>query len=167
MENITELYPESYSAQLDKKYKVWRIVFYVLLFGVAAACVILTAVTSTANASVMRNTVLALSGFGGCVLIYIGTFNVLGTKRLLAHAKLVSSGEREVCEGSFEISKMKFPIRNSIYVSKVTVRDGDNEYRLNINSERAGLLPSDGGRCRFYTVYGFITAFERCDDADI
>ncbi|MBQ7670861.1 MAG: hypothetical protein IJS45_09100 [Clostridia bacterium] len=155
---MKEFYTADDLVRLTKKYKFWRAVLIVFSAAVLCACIVIVAFTNGRNEGAMRIAVSVTSGVGGAVAIYIASFPFLGSRRLAEHISHMLEGEREEHVGAAKVSPVKFKIRNSITVRKVTLTDGGREERVNVNSDMAYLVPQDGKRYAFGTVHGYIVA---------
>ena len=145
---MKEFYTADDLVRLTKKYKFWRAVLIVFSAAVLCACIVIVALTNGRNEGAMRI----------AVAIYIASFPFLGSRRLAEHISHMLEGEREEHVGAAKVSPVKFKIRNSITVRKVTLTDGGREERVNVNSDMAYLVPQDGKRYAFGTVHGYIVA---------
>ena len=155
---MKEFYTADDYARLTKKYKVWRTVLIVFCAAILCACIVIVAMTDARNEGAMRIAVSVTSGVGGAVAIYIASFPFLGSRRLAEHISHMLDGEREEHVGAAKVSPMKFKIRNSITVRRVTLTDEGREEHVNVNADMARLVPQDGKRYAFETVHGYIVA---------
>lgn len=158
MKTIIELYDSKSQLKQKTKLKAARTIFYALVFSALFACVTLFLLTGVSNEKTMRQTVLIISGATGCAAIYFYSFAVIDVKHSVEHAERMLSGEREITVGTFEIGEKDIKIPGSIFIRPMRVMTDEGEKRINVNSEKLGLLPKDGGRYALYTVNDYLVS---------
>lgn len=158
-EQIIELYSDAEVSKLRRRLRRWSAALCVIAAAGLAACVILLALTRTANARQMEPAVIAVSTLAGWVAIYIGAFVVRVRRRELNHAAMLRGGERTRLCGTASVTEERVAIYRSITARRVELCSGGETHRLLVSETRAGELAAAGAMA-LYTVHGFVAAYE-------
>ena len=135
-------------------------VFHILLAaGALALCLILIALTHTANAARMEILVIAVSTLAGWVVLYGQLLTALPCRRELRHARMLRSEEREKVRGVVSVTEERVVIRGSITARRVEIRAGDEVHRALVCESRAGAL-AGLGEAVLYTAHNYAAAYE-------
>lgn len=156
---IVELYGDADMARLKRRLKRWRIALWTLAGAALAACVVMCALTGTANAARMEAAVIAVSILAGWIVIYGGVFVITASRRELAHAVMLHTEVRQRVAGAVTVTNERVAIRHSITARRVEVRGEGKPLRLLVCQTRAEALAA-AGACAVYTAHGYIAAYE-------
>ncbi len=159
---IVELYSDSDMSRLERKVSVWTKVLCIVAAAALAACVIMAALTNTANAGRMELGAVVTSTAAGWFVIYCGIFVVSRDKRELAHAKMLRQEMRERVEGTITVTRERLAIHKSITALRVDVADGDRTKRVLITEQKGDALAKAAadGAAAVYTAHGYVAAYE-------
>ena len=129
-----------------------------------AACVTLCALSSRENVSVMRPIVIGASILAGWIVIFL-SHAVYGEARAASHhdETMLSEPRTRVC-GQFEKTGDVRRVKNGVTVRKVRMRSEPRDVMLNVNEQKAPLLP-DAFTGTVETVCDFIVSVEVDGDA--
>ena len=165
MEKITELYPADTEARLERQNRTWTILTAAAAALLLAACILLCALTGTANAATMEWRVCLISLIGGWAVIFCYVHFISGGKRELAHYHNLQDQERQEVSGTVTLDPVRFAIRGSITVQDLIIRQNDRERRVHVNAKKTALLPPLPAKLKVYTVHGYAVAWEVQDEA--
>lgn len=122
-------------------------------------CVILCLCATRRNVAVLRPIVIGLSVLSGWVVIFLSHAVYGEAKATEAHDALMLSEPRVRVSGRFEKTDDVRRVKNGVTVRKVRMLSVPRDVLLNVNEEKAALLP-DAFSGTVETVYDFIAAFE-------
>ena len=151
---IVELYGEADLQRLRRRVKGWIIALCSFSAAALAACIVLAALTNTANARRMELTAIIVSIIAGWIVVYCSCFIAAAGKRELEHAKMLTKEERTRIAGTPVVTDQRVAIRKSITARRVEV-EGE---RLLVCESRAKSLE---GAKAVYAAHGYIAAYER------
>ena len=151
---IVELYSESDIQKLRRKVKGWFIALCSFSAAALAVCIVLAALTNTANADRMELAAIIVSIAAGWTVIYLGNFTAAAKKHELEHALMLAKEERTRIAGAPTVTEQRIVIRKSITARRV---EADGE-RLLVCESRAKALE---GAKAVYAAHGYIAAYER------
>lgn len=160
MEHVTELYTPEALTRLERKNRIWAWIVCGFAALALAACVILCAGTTTANAAARELSVIAVSTVCGWIVIALTVNVLLRGRREAAHERNVLVGERQAHTGDVSVTDERVRIRKSITVRTVLLRDGESVRRFHVNEEKARALNGAPERLTVYTVNNYIVGFE-------
>ena len=166
MNTVIELYTSAALARLRRRNRIWAFVLAALACAALIACVFLCARVGTLNAQSMLARIIAVSTLGGWLVITLWWNVLLPGRREAAHETHMLTGEREADAGELTVTKELQIIPKSAPLLRAVLRDGARVRRLSVSPEKAALLPDAPRRVRVWTVYGFIVAWEACDETD-
>ena len=156
---IVELYGDADMARLKRRITRWRVALWALAAAALAACVVMCALTGTANAARMETTVIVVSVLTGWIVIYGGVFVVSASRRELSHAEMLRSEERQKVTGTVTLTAERVAIRHSITARRVEVQGEGKPIQLLVCQTRAETLAA-AGACAVYTAHGYVAAYE-------
>ena len=166
MERITELYRrEELDALLRANTRRRRF----LAAGAAlllAGCVLLCALSNTANAERLELYTILLSAVGGWVLLYVAMEVLIPGRREAAHAQRILDARRSTVTGVVTLGAARIRIPGSIAVLPLAVRTEQETVRLLLNESKARLLPPLPRRLTLYTVDRYVAAFSAAEGGD-
>ena len=165
MNSMTELYPPDTEAVLERRNRIWTILTAAAAVLLFVVCVVLCAMTNTANAAAMELRVCLISLIGGWAVIFCVTHFITGGRRELAHYRNVQNEERQAVSGTVTLDPARIGIRGSITVQTLRIRRGDKEQRVHINAKKTGMLPALPAELTVYTAHGYAVAWEVRDAA--
>lgn len=159
---IVELYSDSDMNRLERKVSVWTKVLFGVAAAALAACVIMAALTNTANAGRMELGAVATSTAAGWFVIYCGIFVVSRAKRELAHAKMLKQETRERVAGTVAVTRERLAIRKSITALRVDVANSAVTKRVLVTEQKGDALAkaAAAGATAVYTAHGYVAAYE-------
>lgn len=156
---ITELYTDEDLDSLRCKIRRLNVFHGLLAAGALALCLVLIALTRTANAARMEILVIAVSTLAGWVVLYGQLLIALPCRRELRHALMLRSEEREKICGVVSVTEERIVIRGSITARRVEIRSGDEVRRALVCESRAGAL-AGLGEAVLYTAHNYAAAYE-------
>ena len=159
MDTLTELYSLEDLHRLRKRTRIWRIALSCFGAGVLLACVILCALTGTANAARMERATILVSTLGGWTVIGLWSGIAAAGRREAAHANNMLTGPRETVSGLVTVTNQRVCIRGSITIRKVLVDTGEKTLRVNLNEARMKAFPAEPKRLTLCTVHNYVVAF--------
>ncbi len=162
-----EFYTSETVARLEKRYRTWRTVLYIVCGAALAFCIATVALTRPANVRYTRPAVLITSALAGSFAIYAGAFPVLGSKRAAQHAKTMLTDGREIISGAATPGARDFRIRGSVTVRPVTVKTEDGTENVRVDAELAKMIPSDGKARDYYVCHGYVVGYGEAEDETI
>ncbi len=127
------------------------------------ACAVLCCFATRKTVAVLRPVVIGVSILSGWVVIFLSHAVYGEAKAAQTHDELMLSGERITVAGSFEKTDDVRRVKNGVTVRKVRLRSEPRDMLLNLNEEKAALLP-DAFSGTVETVYDFIAAYEADGD---
>lgn len=159
-EHITELYGEAELQGLRRSVKGWIAALCSVSAIALIACIVMAALTNTANADRMELAVIIVNIAVGWLVIYCGTFKAAVKKHELEHALMLGKEERTRIAGTPTVTDQRIVIRRSITARRVEVQGDGEVHRLLVCESRAKALEK-AGAVAVYTAHGYIAAFER------
>ena len=157
---IVELYGEQELQRLRRRVKGWRAALCSLALAALAACVIMAALTRTANAARMELAVIIVSTVAGWLVIYFGIFAAAAGQHELSHAEMLGKEERTRIVGTPTVTEQRVVIRHSITARRVEVQGDGEVHRLLVCESRAKEL-AEAGAAVVYAAHGYVAAYER------
>ena len=157
--HIVELYGEAEMQHLKRKVRGWNIALCSLGLAALAACIVLTALTRTANAGRMELAVIITSTVAGWLVIYFGIFAALEGRHELNHADMLGKEERTRIVGTPTVTKQRVVIRHSITARRVEVQTEGETQCLLVCESRAKALENSGA-VALYAAHGYVAAYE-------
>lgn len=157
--HIVELYSEADMQRLRRRVKGWRIALCSIGLAALAVCIVLAALTRTANAVKMELAVIIISTVAGWLIIYFGIFAVAAGRHELDHADMLGKEERTKIAGTFAVTDQRIVIKRSITARRVEVQGDGETHRLLVCESRAGVLEK-AEVLALYTVHGYVAAYE-------
>ncbi len=159
MNTRTELFPDAELQRLEKKRKR-SLTASALIGGLALlCCVLLCALTNTANAVRLAFCAIAVSTLAGWAVISLLVFSAAEAKHELRHARMLREGPEERLCGALSLDRDTMRIRGSIRFRFGRLRGEEGERRVKVCASRAALLPQ-GRDVTLFLVNGYIAAFE-------
>ena len=158
-QQIIELYSDEDVAKFSRQIKRWRIALWIFTACALAACLRMIALTDTENAARMEGMVIAVSTVAGWIIIYCSIFVVTARRRVLSHANMLRSEERQTVQGSVAVTNERVPIIRSITARRVEVSGDGEPRRLLVCEDRADVLAAAGAAV-LYTSHGYVAAYE-------
>ena len=158
--SIVELYGEADMQRLRLKVKGWFIALGVLAAMALAACVVMAALTGTANAGRMELAVVIVNIAVGWIVIYLGIFVAMAGRHELQHAEMLAKEERTRIVGTPVVTDERIVIRKSIAARRVELHTEKETLRLLVCESRAKALEK-AGAVALYTANGYVAAYER------
>ena len=158
--SIVELYGEADMQRLRRKVKGWFIALGVLAAMALAACVVMAALTGTANADRMELAVVIVNIAVGWIVIYLGIFVAMAGRHELRHAEMLAKEERTRIVGTPVVTDERIVIRKSIAARRVELHTEKETLRLLVCESRAKALEKAGAAV-LYTANGYVAAYER------
>ena len=159
--SIVELYGEAELQGLRRKVKGWVIALCALAAIALAVCIVLAALTDTANAQRMELAVILINIAAGWVIIYCAAFIAAAGRRELEHAEMLGKEERVRITGTPTVTEQRVVIRRSITARRVEVQgEGGEIHRLLVCESRAKAL-KDANAAALYAAHGYVAAYER------
>ena len=158
--HIVELYGEAELQRLRRKVRGWRIALCSLALAALAACVVMAALTNTANAARMELAAVAVNVAAGWIVIYCGIFVAAAGRHELEHAEMLGKVERTRIVGTATVTDRRVVIRRSIAARHVEVRGNGEVYRLLVCESRAEALEK-AEAAALYVAHGYVAAYER------
>ena len=155
-----ELYGEADIQKLRRRVKGWRIALGALAAAALAACIVMVALTGTANAAQMELAVIVTDIAAGWVIIYCGTFAAAAVRRELEHALMLEKEERTRLSGTLTVTGQRVLIRRSIAARQVELRENGEVHRLLVCESRAKTLEK-AEAAALYVAHGYVAAYER------
>lgn len=163
-ECIVELYSDADLRRLKHKVKGWNIGLTVLSAAALAVCVVMAALTGTANAAQMELAVIIINIAVGWLVIYCSIFVAAAGRHELEHAKMLSAKkpgeERTRIAGIPVVTDQRIVIRRSITARRVEVHGDGEVYRLLVCESRAKALAKSRA-IALYAIHGYVAAYER------
>lgn len=163
-ENIVELYGDADLQRLKVKVMGWSIGLAVLAAAALTACVVMAALTGTANAAKMETAVIVVNIAVGWLVIYCGIFVAAAGRHELEHAKMLGAkepgAERIRIVGTPVVTDQRIVIRRSITARRVEVQGDGEVHRLLVCESRAKVL-AQAGASAVYAAHGYVAAYER------
>ena len=156
---IIDLYPALEIQKLTRKAKLWQIALSVIALTALTACIVLTALTTTANAQQMELAVIIISTVAGWLIIYFGTFAALAGKRELTHADMLNKEERIRIAGAPTVTDRRITIRHSITARRIEVQTEGETRRLLVCESKARELEA-ANAVALYAAHGYVAAYE-------
>ena len=161
-ECIVELYGEADIQRLRRKVKGRFIALGALAAAALAACVVMAALTGTANADRMELAVVIVNILTGWIVIYLGIFAAMAGRHELKHAEMLAKEERTRIVGTPVVTDERIVIRKSIAARRVEVHAEGKTHRLLVCESRAKVLEKAGAAvAALYTANGYVAAYER------
>lgn len=158
-ERIVELFSDTDVAGLKRRIKCWRTALWILAVAAFTACVTMTVLANTRNASRMELAVITVSVVVGWFVIYGSIFVVGLTRRELSHAEMLRKEARQAVAGVVTVTEERIVIRNSITARRVEVRENGRVHRLMVSQSRADALAAAGATV-LYAAHSYVAAFE-------
>ena len=155
-----ELYGDTDIQRLRRRVKGWRIALGSLAAIALAACVVMVALTNTANAAQMELAVVITDIIAGWLVIYCGIFSAAAVRRELEHALMLEKEERTRITGTLTVTDQRVVIRRSIAARRVEVQENGEIHRLLVCESRARAL-KEAGAAALYVAHGYVAAYER------
>lgn len=161
MEKRTELFPEERVSRLTRGNRIWTALTAAAALLTLAGCIVLCLLADTATEDRSELLTLAVSGVGGCVVIFLWTHAVRGSRAELRHIATLRCGEQKVLQGKVTLLPGRFRIPESVTVQQLRVEtpSGGSE-RAAVIARCAKLLKNRTQPLRLYTSHGYVTAFE-------
>lgn len=159
-ENIVELYGDADIQRLRRRVKGWRIALGLLAATALAACVVMTALTGTANADKMELAVIVTDIAVGWVIIYCGFFAAAAVRRELEHALMLGKEERTRITGTLTVTDQRVVIKRSITARRVQLQENGQLHSLLVCESRAKAL-EEAEAAALYVAHGYVAAYER------
>ena len=159
-EKIVELYGDADLRRLRSKVKGWRIALCALALAALAACVIMAALTETANAARMELAAVSVSIAAGWLIIYFGIFAAAAGRHELDHAEMLVKEERTRIVGTPVVTQQRIVIKRSITARRVEVHTDGEVQRLLVCESRAMELEK-AEAAALYVAHGYVAAYER------
>lgn len=158
-ERIIELFSDEDRSLMRQQIKRWRTALWILTVAALASCIVMAALTGTANASQMEFAVVAVSTVVGWIVIYGSIFIVSSKKHELSHAEMLKKEGRKRIDGEFTVTDEKVVIKHSITARKIEVIcDGETKRLLVCESRADALKAADA--TTLYTANGYVAAYE-------
>ena len=158
-ERIVELYGEAELQRLRRKVRGWRIALCSLSLAALTACVVMAALTNTANAAQMELAAVAVDIVAGWIVIYCGIFAAAAGRHELEHAEMLRKEERTRIAGTAIVTDQRVVIRRSIAARRVEVRGNGEVHRLLVCESRAKAL-MEAETAALYVAHGYVAAYE-------
>lgn len=156
---VIELYTDADLARMQRHIKRWRTALCALAAVGLAACLVLIAITNTANAQRMELAAVAVSTVVGWIVLYGAIFVVAPARRELDHAGMLRREQRQRAEGTVSLTDERFTIRKSVSVRRVLVTQGDEQSRFLVCGSRAGTLAA-ADPAAVWVCHGYVAAYE-------
>ena len=155
-----ELYRPEDLSRLMKQRKMWRILLLTLTALAVGVCVLLCTRVTTRNAARMELAVIITSILSGWVLITLRYELLVLARREAEHAAHMLAGPRVTCTGTLTLTEDTVRIPGSIRVRGLTLQEGKDVRRLNVNVTKLKQLGQLPRRVTVQTVHGFLVALE-------
>lgn len=159
-ERVVELYGKAELNRLRRKVRGWVIALCSLAAATLAGCIVMAALTNTANAARMELAVVILNILVGWIVIYCGTFAAAAGKHELEHAEMLGKEERTRIAGPLTVTDRRIVIRRSITARQVEVQEDGQVHRLLVCESKAKVLEK-AGAVALYAANGYVAAYER------
>ena len=147
-------------ARLKSRARHSTILFLALIGGSLLLFIVLCLLTRTGNARTMVWTAFISMTLLGWSAIWLCAGRVLPDRAEARHIEMLLSGEPETAEGVLSLSETSFRIPKSVRVRSVSLRNGEDIRRLNLDDRFTGSMPPDGTEVRVQAVNGYITGAE-------
>ena len=165
MDKKIELFSSDLLERRKRENRIWERGLIIFAVAALAVCIILCAVTNTANSGVTGPAVIAVSIVCGWIFIYFWIFRVQAEKRLCRHAETMLTGQREATEGVCERTDELVRIKGSITIRKLRLTGESGARRVSAEREAADRIPC-GVKIRLYTVNNYACAYEVLEGGD-
>ena len=155
-----ELFTDDDITRLERRLRAFRAASAGLAGAALAVCILLCALTNTANAHRTEPAVMAVSALAGWAVISVRLFGADETRRTLDHARMLRESERIRLPGGVDVTPERLRIRKSIAFRVLRSR-ADPERRLKVIECRSGALDAAGGKiAAVYLANGYVAAWE-------
>lgn len=156
-----ELYNQRQVEKFAVRIRKWLIVATVLAVLTLICCIVCCCSITTATAAQWETRAILISTVGGWLVIFIVTMRINPDRYAMQHEQNILSGERTCHSGVITLEPQVLQIPKSITICKVVLGQGADARRFSIRGDKVRLLkPYDGKNLTFYTVKGYIAAWE-------
>lgn len=159
MKKVDDFYTEAALLRLSRRRKIWTGVFFTLVLGAFAACIVLIAITNVHRVWKTEVPVIIISGAVGCVAIFVYVFGVDDARRESEHIKTMLSHERETVRGRATApGRVAMRLPGSITARSVSFESDEGARLLSVNEKYVKKLPLEK-TIEFFIRGGYITGW--------